>query len=175
MFKSVTVYRIVPGWVPPSFTALEEGLERGRFVACGATDSRSAGWIEPRGREHAALVESVGGQLILCLRTETRSVPASVVKAALEERLQRVEDDTGARPRGARRKELKEEVLIDLLPRAFSKYSTIRLWLDPEAGMLVVGSGSIARADEAIVALMEMFRAIDKGFSAGNLAGLPPT
>ncbi len=166
MFKSVIVYRVASGWVPPSFTALEEGLERGRFVPCGATEPRSAGWVEPRGRKQAALVESIGGQLILGLRSETKAVPASVVKAALEERLQRVEDETGARPRGARRKELKEEVVIDLLPRAFSKFSTTRLWIDPEAGTLVAGTGSVGRADEAIGALMEMFRAIDNNFSA---------
>lgn len=166
MFKSVIVYRIASGWVPPSFTALEEGLERDRFVPCGATDPRSAGWVEPRGRDQAALVESVGGQLILSLRSETKGVPASVVKAALEERLQRVEDETGARPRGARRKELKEEVVIDLLPRAFSKFSTTRLWIDPEAGTLVAGTGSVGRADEATGALVQMFRAIGNNFSA---------
>ncbi|MFP5405629.1 MAG: recombination-associated protein RdgC [Gammaproteobacteria bacterium] len=160
MFKSVIVYRIAPGWVPPSIAALEEGLGRGRFAPCGATEARSAGWIEPRGREHASLLESVGSHLIFSLRSETRAVPASVVKSALEERLRRTEDETGARPRGKRRKELKEEVVIDLLPRAFSKYSTTWLWLDPQAGMLVAGAGSATRADEAVAALRETFRGI---------------
>jgi recombination associated protein RdgC len=166
MFKSAVVYRIAPDWFAPSLSALEDRLDQARFVPCGPTDARSAGWVEPRGRENAALVESVDGQLILSLRTETRAVPASAVKRALDERLQRIEDETGSRPRGKRRKELKEEVVIDLLPRAFSKFSTTRVWIDPGSHLLVIGTGSTARADETVAALMEVLRGLDDTFAA---------
>ena len=158
MFKSAIVYRIAPGWEPPSLEALEEALDRARFAPCSPTEPRSAGWVEPRGREHGALAESVGGQLVLSLRTEVRAVPGSAVRDALEDRLRRIEQETGSRPRGKQRKELKEEVVIDLLPRAFSKFSTTRIWIDPKARLMLVGAGSAAKADEAVGALMEAFR-----------------
>jgi len=160
MFKSALVYRIASDWIAPSFAALEDALQRNRFAPCGPTEPRSAGWVEPRGRDNGALLEPVGRHLMFSLRTETRAVPAAVVKASLDERLQRVEDETGTRPRGKRRKEFKEEVVIDLLPRAFGKVSTTRLWLDPDARLLVVGVGSLARADEAVAALLQAFRDI---------------
>ena len=87
MFKSAIVYRIAPGWEPPSLEALEEALDRARFAPCSPTEPRSAGWVEPRGKEHGALAESVGGQLVLSLRTEVRAVPGSAVRDALEDRL----------------------------------------------------------------------------------------
>ena len=177
MFKSAIFYRLAPDWTPPPLDAFEGALADERFEPCRATESRSAGWVEPRGREHGALVESIDGQLVASLRTETRAVPASAVKDALDERLQRVEDETGSRPRGKRRKELKEEVVVDLLPRAFSKFSTTRIWIDPAARLMAVGAGSIARADEAVAMLMQGLRAIGNPFAATllNTAIAPST
>ncbi|HRO57773.1 MAG TPA: recombination-associated protein RdgC [Burkholderiaceae bacterium] len=177
MFKSAILYRLAPDWTPPSLDAFEDALAGERFEPCRATESRSAGWVEPRGREHGALVESIDGQLVASLRIETRAVPASAIKDALDERLQRVEDETGSRPRGKRRKELKEEVVVDLLPRAFSKFSTTRIWIDPAARLMLVGAGSIARADEAVGVLLQCLRAIGNPFAATllNTAIAPST
>lgn len=169
MFKFAIVYRIAPGWEPPPLARLEEALDRARYLPCGPTEPRSAGWIAPRGGEHEALAESVGGQWILCLRTETRAVPGAAIRDALEARLQRIEHETGSRPRGKRRKELKEEVVVDLLPRAFSKHAVTRIWIDPKARLMVVGAGSSARADEAVGALMEALRGIDAVLPASLL------
>jgi hypothetical protein len=77
----------------------------------------SFGWVEPRGEKHGALVENVGGQWILRLCTETKAVPGGVVKTRLEERLDKVEQETGRRPKGKHAKELKEEIVHELLPR----------------------------------------------------------
>ena len=56
MFKNVMVYRIVAAW-SASVEQMEEGLSKGRFVSCGATQEKSVGWIEPRGEAHGPLVE----------------------------------------------------------------------------------------------------------------------
>jgi recombination associated protein RdgC len=160
MFKSAIVYRIAPGWEPPTVSALEEVLERARFERCGPAEPRSAGWVEPRAEENGPLLEVVDGHWLLCLRTETRAVPGAAVRDALDERLQKIERDTGSRPRGKERKALKEEIVIDLLPRAFSKLVSTRIWIDPRARLMVVGAGSQARADEAVGALMEALKAL---------------
>ena len=63
------------------------------------------------------------------------------------------------------------------IPRAFSKFSTTRIWIDPSARLMVVGAGSIARADEAVGMLMQCLRAIDNPFAATlvNTATAPST
>lgn len=176
MFKSAIVYRIASGWKPPALAALEEALGKARFAPCTPAQARSSGWVAPRGEEHGALAESIGGQLILNLRTETRAVPGSAVREALAERLEQIERQTGSRPRGRQRKELKEEVTIDLLPRAFSKFSDTRIWIDPKAGLMIVGAGSAARADEAVGALMEAFRDLGEELPASLVrTGMSPT
>ena len=132
MFKSALVYHIEQ-WDPPTRAEIEQRLERMRFVPCSPAQPESAGWVAPRGEAHAALLESVAGQLVLKLCTETRPVPAGAVKEQLQARLDQIEADTGRRPKGKAARELKEQVVHELRPRAFSKRSTTVVWLDREA------------------------------------------
>jgi recombination associated protein RdgC len=155
MFKSACFFRIADGFTLPDLDALERVLQKGRFVPCGPTQPESTGWVAPRGNKSKVLAELVGGHLLLNLCTEKRAVPSSAVKAAVEERVERYKAETGnERVPGKVKKEFKEEVLLDLLPRAFSKRSTTLLWLDPKSRMLVVDAGSLAAADRIVSTLL---------------------
>ena len=155
MFKNALVYRIT-NWQPTSLAELEARLHAARFAECGATQQESAGWVEPRGEKHAALIESVGGQWMLTLCTETKAVPSSVVKTQLEARLAQVEADTGRRPRGKQTKEIKEAVVHELLPRAFPKRANTPVWIDPQALLVIVGAASAKRGDAIASRLVEL-------------------
>lgn len=155
MFKNALIYRI-EAWDPPARAAIEERLERQRFVECAASQAEAAGWVEPRGKKHGALLEQVAGQAILQLCVERKPVPASVVKTLLEERLQKIEQDTGRRPRGKQAKELKEGIVHELLPRAFAKRAHTRVWVDAKAGWVVVDAASPKKADALITLLAEL-------------------
>lgn len=126
-----------------------------RFVACGPTQQKSAGFVPPRG-DGEALVESIGGQLILALRTQTKSVPASEVSKQLELALDRIEKETGRRPKGKRAKEVKEGVIHELLPKAFPKDRKNTIWIDQRDGLVVVDATSWAQADEVFTRLAEL-------------------
>jgi recombination associated protein RdgC len=154
MFKNALIYRIVH-WAQPDLSALEDRLQGQRFAECGATQAESLGWVEPRGEAHAPLAESVGGQWVLRLCTERKAVPGSVVKRELEAQLAKVEQETGRRPKGKHAKELKEEVVQTLLPRAFPKRSSTPVWIDTRAGWVVVGAGSLKAADRIVSLLVE--------------------
>ncbi|MGE4239008.1 recombination-associated protein RdgC [Ramlibacter sp.] len=155
MFKNACYFRIADGFELPPLPALEKALQKTRFVPCGPTQPESSGWVPPRGARHTQLAELVGGQLILKLCTEKRAVPASAIKAGVEEKIERYKKETGQERIGAKaKKEFKEEVLLDLLPRAFTKRSHTLLWLAPEQQMLVIDSGTLAGADRIVSALL---------------------
>ena len=116
----------------------------------------SAGWLEPRGERHAALLESVGGHWILSLCTETKAVPGAVVKRQVEEKLAAIEAETGRKPRGKHAKEIKEQVVHALLPRAFPKRATTPVWIDTRRGLVVVGAASLKKADGIVTRLVEL-------------------
>ena len=161
MFKNASLFRIANDFVLPPLDALDNALQAARFVPCGATQPESSGWIAPRGKKSVALAESVGGQVILKLCTERRAVPASAVRAALDERIEKYREETGHERVGAKvKKEFKEEILLDLLPRAFTKRSATLLWLDAKNRFLVVDSGSLTGADRIVTLLVEVLSAV---------------
>ncbi len=154
MFKNALLYRI-EAWEAPALPALDERLAAAPFVECLPSQPESAGWVAPRGAGHGALVESVSGQLIFKLCQERKAVPGGVVRRELDAALDAAERDTGRRPKGKRAKELKEDVLHRLLPRAFALRSDTLVWADPEAGLLLVGVGSAKKADTVVTRLLE--------------------
>ncbi len=155
MFKNALIYRI-GSWEPPARAEIENRLDAGRFIECGATQLESAGWVEPRGEKNSALMEGVGGQLILKLCLERKAVPSSVVKTQLDQQLEKIEADTGRRPKGKKAKEIKEDIVHGLLPRAFPKRSSTLVWIDPKARLVVLSAGSIKAADRIVSLLVEL-------------------
>lgn len=161
MFKSASFFRIADDFVLPPLDALEEALQATRFLPCGATQPESSGWVAPRGNKSTALAETINHQLIVRLCTERRPVPASAIKAAVEERIEKYKQETGRERVGAKiKKEFKEEVLVDLMPRAFTKQSSITLWLDPVNKFIVVDSGSLTGADKVLSLLVEALSSV---------------
>ena len=154
MFKNLTLFRLGPDGIP-SFEQLDEALDRARFAPCGATQPVSSGWVAPRGHDHAPLVESVGGQWLLRLMVEKKVLPGAVVKRRAEEMAAEIEKQTGRKPGRKQTKELKEDALHELLPQAFTQRSTLGVWIDPEARLLAVDTGSAGRADDVVTLLVK--------------------
>ena len=154
MFKNAIMYRIAPGW---SLTAeeVEAGLQDNPFVECGASQEKSVGWVPPRGEANGPLLEAVAGQWILKLMLETRALPASVVNRKAQERVAQIEASTGRKPGKKETRDLKDDIRLELLPMAFTKQSSTRIWIDREAQLLVTDAGSQARADELITLLVQ--------------------
>ena len=154
MFKNLTVYRIGPAWAAHS-AELEAGLAKAVFVPCGATQALSAGWAPPRGVAHGPLLETVGAQWLMTLVIEQRVLPSSVVKRVLDERAARIEQATGRKPGKKQSKELKEAIVLELLPQAFTKQASVRVWLNPKDRLLMIDATSPAKADEVVTHLVK--------------------
>ena len=54
------VYRLAAEWSATP-AQIDERLQGARFSPCGATQPRSAGWVEPREIAHGLLVEVIDG------------------------------------------------------------------------------------------------------------------
>ena len=154
MFKNVTVYRIGAAW-SADLGAVEAQLQLGRFVECGATQPQSGGWVPPRGEAHAALAESIAGQLLLEHMSERKVLPGAVVKRRVDEMAQQIEATSGRKPGKKERTQLRDEALLELLPLAFTQQARTAVWIDPEQRTLVVGAASANRAEEIVGALIK--------------------
>ncbi len=148
------VYRIAPGWAM-EVEAMEAALAKMPFQPCGATQPESYGWAPPRGQAHGALVELVAGQRILRFMHESKAVPGSVVKRRLEERCAQIEEKEGRKPSRKESRELRDEIVQELLPMAFARTASVLVWLDLDQGRLVLDCASTGKADTLVSALVE--------------------
>lgn len=154
MFKNMIVYRIAAQW-EGSLEQLEEALQKTPFVPCGATQEKSMGWVPPRGEAHGALAESVGGQWMLRFMSESKMLPASVLNRKVQEKADAIEKEFGRKPGKKEKRDLKDEAKLDLLPMAFTKQSSMWVWIDPQAKFLVLDTGAQGKADEVVTLLVE--------------------
>lgn len=152
MFKNLIVHRLGPDG-PAHMAQIEQALERDRFVDCAPTQPLAVGWIEPRGIAHAPLLEVVDGQWLLALQVEQRLLPGAVVRRRADELAARIERSGGRKPGKKQMRELRDQATLDLLPQAFTKRATLRLWIAPAQRLLMIDAGSAARADLALTQL----------------------
>ncbi len=148
------IYRLAAGW-PTELAVLDEILGKAQFVECGASQEKSVGWVEPRGHAHGPMVEVIGGQWLLKLMVEVKVVPGSVVKRKVQDQLDHIEATTGRKPGKKEKREISEDARLALLPMAFSKQSSVQVWVDPAAGLLLTDAGSQAKADEVMTWLIK--------------------
>lgn len=67
MFKNLTAFHI-GGTFDICLDAMDAALAKARFNPCGPTDEKSVGFVEPRGQNHGALIESAGCPMSRILR-----------------------------------------------------------------------------------------------------------
>lgn len=133
---------------------VELAVNASPFSPCGNTDSTKSGWISPYGENgDNPLMIDLNGQLLLRLKKETKILPSSVVKQALADKVAKQEDALNRKLKKTEKQSLKDEVFIDLLPRAFSKYQTFWLWIDTVNKRVIVDSASFKQAEDILALL----------------------
>jgi len=153
-FKNLCLYRLTK---PFDLTAeeLDEKLSERIFRPIGKLEIAFTGWAEPLGDAGSQLVHSSGGCMMLCTRKEEKILPAAAVRELLDARAQEIEDKEGRKVRGKEKQRLKDEVLMDMMPRAFSKNNRNYAYIDTRQGCMIIDSGNFNRAEEFISLLRE--------------------
>lgn len=149
-FRNLQVFRIPHNWELP-LADFDKQLSRQLFQACGSQDAQSRGWISPRGNDQ--LVHSLNRQWLIALGSEQKLLPGAVVKQEAQQRAIHFEEEQGYKPGRKQMQEIRDQVTMELLPRAFSRYRSTQVWLDPIAGWLCMDASSTARADEILEVL----------------------
>lgn len=152
-FKNAIIYQLNKDYLLDKHI-VEQAINANPFMPCGNTDSAKSGWVSPYG-EHGdnPLLIDIDGQLLLRLKKEIKILPSSVVKQALADKINKQEDALGRKLKKTEKLSLKDEVFIDLLPRAFSKYQHIWLWLDTKHKRVIVDSASFKQAEDLLALL----------------------
>lgn len=153
MLKNIALFKLTSDREMTA-SLLSDELGRFAFHECPATTQKTSGFSAPRSA-NGGLAEVVDGNYILRFTTEERPVPSDVIKRRVDEMAKRIENEYGRPPGRKVRKELKDNALLELLPKAFPRRSSVDIWINLEAKILAVGSTSTKKTDEIISALIK--------------------
>ncbi|HET6397229.1 MAG TPA: recombination-associated protein RdgC [Pseudoxanthomonas sp.] len=161
-FRNLTFFRF-----PAShdFSQLDALLPEAALRPVGPLELSSRGFVSPFGRGEAALSHRVGDAVWLTVGGEDKILPGSVVNDLLAQKVAEIEEKEGRKLGGRARKRLKDDLLHELLPRAFVKGSRTDAMLDLEHGFLAVDTSS-RKTGEAVAS--EIRRAM------GSFPAIPP-
>ncbi len=67
----------------------------------------------------------MNGRIMLCMQIEERILPSTVVQQALKEKLKHLQIEKNRKLSKKERQSLKEEIILTLLPRTFTKLTRI--------------------------------------------------
>jgi recombination associated protein RdgC len=129
--------------------ALEQALAADRFRPCGPLEVGVQGWHSPLGAE-GPLCFAANGCFLVCLRREDKILPASVVTDLLNERVEQIEAEEIRSVSRREKKQLKDDIYHELLPKAFTRSSLMHGYVDPVAGRLLVDAASPKKAEDLV-------------------------
>ena len=146
-FRNLTLFRFPTSLDLSDF---DTHLEQARLKPVGALELSSRGFISPFGRDGEALSHRIGDALWLTVGSEDKLLPSSVVNDLLQKKLAELEQREGRKPGGRTRKRLKEDLVHELLPRAFVRPGRTDALLDLEHGLCVVDTSSRKSAENVV-------------------------
>lgn len=153
-FRNLTLFRFSDS-VAKDLDRLEEAFGEHRLRPCGPMEMSTRGFVPPLGREEEALTHAVGTSTLLTVGAEDKLLPASVVNEELSRKVRSIADEEGRKVGGRERKRIKEELMDQLLPRAFVRPSRMSAYLDRKNGWLVLDTSSRKAAENCLTSVRD--------------------
>lgn len=140
--------------IPYNAEVITQELAEFAFTPCLPSLPTSHGFISPLGYAHEAIIHSLNGYMMLCLRIEEKILPTTVIKQALIERIEKIEGDQDRKVKQREKLRLKDDVTAILLPKAFSKYTDLHAYIDTKSNCLLINSTNAGKV-ELLVSLLK--------------------
>lgn len=147
ILNNVTMFRFTKDFDIDEDT-LAQKLKENAAKPLGPQEMKRSGWVAPELMPDGQFVRVVDGCFQIALRTEEKIIPGPVVKEMVAERAAQIEREQDRRVRSKERAEIKDQVILELLPRAFSKTTVTVAYIDTVSKTLVVGQSSAKKAED---------------------------
>lgn len=149
-FRNLTLFRF-PASI--NFDDLETQLADAALKPVGPMELSSRGFISPFGRaggDDAALMHRIDNAIWLTVGGEDKLLPSSVVNDLLQKKVDEFEAKNARRPGGKMRRQMKDDLVAELLPRAFVRPIRTDALIDLQHGVIAIDTSS-RKVAEAVV------------------------
>lgn len=128
-----------------------EQMAEFEFTPCGSHDMLKMGWVPAI--DGGELVAEHNGTVTLKFRTQEKQLPSAKVNKEVSARVSKHEKLTGMKTKKKEKDQIKDDVINELLPRAFEKDTDTLMMINQEMGLIYVNSSSANRAEDALALL----------------------
>jgi len=148
-FKNLLVYRLTEK-CPEDTNEWQNLLSSEAFTPCKSHDIVKSGWTNPGPNNSDELTFSSNGFIMLCLKTQEKILPSSVINEQLLERLELLSEKESRKASKKEKLSMKEDIIHELLPRAFSRTKLLHAYIDVQQQWLIINSSSTTQAEAVI-------------------------
>ena len=154
-YRNLTLFRFSPS-VAADLGRLDEALSEHRLRPSGPLEMFTKGFVPPVGRgESDPLTHTVKQCTVFTVGGEDKLLPSSVINDELHRKVQKIAEEEGRKVGGRERRRIKEDLLTELLPRAFVRSSRLSAYVDTKNGWLVLDTSSRKSAENALTQVRE--------------------
>ncbi len=165
-FKNIHYYPFSSSF-NTSWKVLEKLLEEKPFSPCSSQQITTMGWV-PTIPDTNNLVHVSGNSGLICCQRQERLLPASVIKEHLDERVEQIKLSEDRRVGSKEKQSLKDEVVFELLPKAFLRTTKHYFFINKDEDVLVANVSSEARADELTAFLRDTLGSLQIGLMSSG-------
>lgn len=148
-FKNLTPYKLTK---QIDFSKLEEQLQETKFTPCALTDLSKFGFDAPLSTSDS-LCYRQGDNILLVAHLEKKHIPNAVLKKETDTRITELQEKEKRYLKKVEKQAVKDQVMSELLQRAFSKHSFVSIWIDTANDLIYTDVSSFKRSEDTLVLL----------------------
>lgn len=164
-FKNLRIYKLTKQ-IDISPDRLEEKLAEQAYKPCSNLEFSRYGWTSPLGKHSELYTHSCNGFTMICARKQEKILPPAAVNEMVEEKILELEAKQDRSVYRKEKRNIKENVIHSLLPRALTRSFQIFAYFAPNQNLLLIDAASANKAEE----FLDFLR-----FTLGDLPVIPLT
>lgn len=150
-FKNIFVFAFTRTFTTTDLE-LHEALGNNEFTPLGSTELRHYGWVRPLDKS-GNFTNMSGDNTLICARSEEKILPSPVIKDMVDAKIEEFELALSQTPSKKEREQIKEDVIFELLPRAFNRVTDTHAYINTKENIIVINTSSRSKAEDLLALL----------------------
>jgi recombination associated protein RdgC len=153
-FKNLKAYRLTQS-LSLNDDDLQNALSEFSFRPCGSQETATMGFCSPfhSTGQNSLMFHQTSLRYWITLKKQERILPAAVVNAEVAEKVAQIELETGSPVGKKAQADLKQEIIVRLLPQAFTKNSFTHGFISIPDNLVIIDASADGKA-EAFLAMV---------------------
>lgn len=164
-FKNARVYKLsAPVVTAETFARFEKALSEFAHNDIGPQSFCSIGFCYPLHESLRKFAHLSGSVIVFAVKRTEKVLTAAMLKEAMDPELAKQQAELGRPLNRKEKQQIKEDLQLSMLPRAFSKSTVTQGYIDINTGRIVLNTASASRAEDILAMLRK---------ALGSLPALP--